>query len=179
MAFSSKHNRNARRGQSLFTAARRPWPFFVARRRVKGAFFVRTPAWGPEGGTRAVRHAAARSSARAEEGISIPRALVLLLGAKPAGWTAASAALQRGAWGSPGAWSAPERTPRLGRPASSLPACFFQGLSQAWHIADTQGSRRPWQATRGSRDTTVRTACHGEHEGYYGNHDDARFITRA
>jgi hypothetical protein len=33
MVFSGKHNRNARRGQSLFTAARHPWPFFVARRR--------------------------------------------------------------------------------------------------------------------------------------------------
>jgi hypothetical protein len=179
MVFSGKHNRNARRGQSLFTAARRPWPFFVARRRRKGAFFVRTPAWGPEGGTRALRHVAARSSARAEEGISIPRAPVLLLGARPAGGTAASAALPRGAWGSPGAWPAPGRTPRWGRPASSVPACFFQGLSQAWHVAEAQGSRRPGHATRGARDTTVRTACHGEHEGCYGNHDDSRFITRA
>jgi hypothetical protein len=58
MVFNGKHNRNARRGQSLFTAARRPWPFFVARRRAKGAFFVRTPAWEPEGCPRAWRHAA-------------------------------------------------------------------------------------------------------------------------
>ena len=49
MAFSCKQNRNDRRGQSLFTAARRPWPFFVTRRRAKGAFFVRTPAWGAGG----------------------------------------------------------------------------------------------------------------------------------
>jgi hypothetical protein len=43
MALNGKHNRNARRGQSLFTAPRRPWPFFVARRRAVGAFFMRTP----------------------------------------------------------------------------------------------------------------------------------------
>jgi hypothetical protein len=81
MAFSGKQNRNTQRGQSLFTAARRPWTFFVARRRAAGAFFVRTPAWGPEGCTRALQHAAARSSARAEEVISLPLANVFLLGA--------------------------------------------------------------------------------------------------
>jgi hypothetical protein len=49
MALNGKHNRNDRRGQSLFTAARRPWPFFVARRRAAGAFFMRTPAVGAGG----------------------------------------------------------------------------------------------------------------------------------
>jgi hypothetical protein len=57
MALNGKHNRNTRRGQSLSTAARRPWPFFVARRRAAGAFFVRTPAWGLTGCLRAWRHA--------------------------------------------------------------------------------------------------------------------------
>ena len=49
MVFSDKHNRNARQGQSLFAAARRPWLFFVVRRRAAGAFFVHTPAWGRRG----------------------------------------------------------------------------------------------------------------------------------
>jgi hypothetical protein len=68
MALSCKHNRNARLGQSLFLAVRRLWPFFVARRRAKGAFFVRTPAWEPQGGPRAWRHAA-----RTEPGVACGR----------------------------------------------------------------------------------------------------------
>jgi hypothetical protein len=34
-----KHRRNDRLGQSLFTAARRPWTLFIARRRSASAFF--------------------------------------------------------------------------------------------------------------------------------------------
>jgi len=71
MVFSGKQNRNARLGQSLFTAARRPWTLFVARRRSVGAFFVRTPALRPEGCKTALRHAAARSSECADEVIII------------------------------------------------------------------------------------------------------------
>jgi hypothetical protein len=133
----------------------------------------------PEGGTRALRHAAARSSERADKVIILPLATVLLLGTGLAGWTAAYAASQLSAWWIPGAWPSPDRTTRFVRPASSWQACFFQGQRKAWSVADAHGSLRPWNSTRASHDTTVRMSCHGEKEGYYSNHDDARFIPRA
>jgi hypothetical protein len=94
MVFSSKHSRNNRRGQPLFNSGQAPWTLSVVRRRSAGAFFVCTPAVGAGGGTRALRHAAARLSERADKVILLPLATVLLLGAGLAGWTAAYAASQ-------------------------------------------------------------------------------------
>ena len=105
---------------------RRPWTLFVIWRRSAGAFFVRTPAWVPEGCTRTVRHATSRLSERAAEVISIPLAPVLFLGAGSAGWTVASTAAQRGACGIPGSWSSQGPTTRLVRPVSSWQAFLFK-----------------------------------------------------
>jgi hypothetical protein len=130
MVLGSKHSRNARRGQSLFTAARRPWPFFVARRRAAGAFFVRTSAWGPERGHRAVQHAAARSSARAGAGIRILLAPVLLLGAGPAGWTAGARSEQ--------VWSVADASGTL-RPCHPPRAARDTTVSLSCHVEKEMG----------------------------------------
>jgi hypothetical protein len=99
-----------------------------------------------------------------------------LMGAGPAGGTAAAAA-QRGAWGMPRA-SHP-----LGASDRILAGRCVPGPSQAWRVADGQGSRRPCHPPRAARAAPGRMACPGEHEGCDGhhgdgNHDDARVITR-
>jgi hypothetical protein len=163
MVFSGKHNRNARRGQSLFTAARRPWPFFIVRRRATGAFFVRTPAREPEGCPRAWRHVAAwapgqpggrrrppRSGARAGcPGRGLPQVVL------PAGCI---------------------------RPYPGRPACVK--IEPGVVCGRRPGEPQTLPPPRAARDAPVRLACPGENEvgdGNHGdgNHDDSRVITRA
>jgi hypothetical protein len=165
MVFSGKHNRNARRGQSLFTAARRPWPFFVVRRRAKGAFFVRTPARGSRRGAqeRGVMLHHGRWASRVDGGGGRSAAGLV--------WDAKGMAF-------------PRSYHPLGASDRILAGLRVQGPSLAWSVADAHGGRRPCHPPRAARDTTVRMSCHGENEvcdGNHceGNHDDSRVITRA
>jgi hypothetical protein len=162
MVFSGKHNRNARRGQSLFTAARRPWPFFVVRRRAKGAFLCAHPR-----GSRRGAHAGGvmlhpgRRASRVDGGRSAA-----------------------GLVGDAKGMACPRSSHPLGASDRILAGLRVQGPSLAWSVADAHGSRRPCHPPRAARDTTVRMACHGENEvcdGNHceGNHDDSRVITRA
>jgi hypothetical protein len=73
----------------------------------------------------------------------------------------------------------PRSSHPLGASDRILAGLRVQGPSLAWRVADAQGSRRPCHPPRAAHDTTVRMACHGEHEVYDGNHDDSRVITRA
>jgi hypothetical protein len=72
----------------------------------------------------------------------------------------------------------------LGASDRILAGLRVQGPSQAWRVADVQGSRSPCHAPRAARDAPGRMACPGEQEGCDGNHgdgnhDDSRVITRA
>jgi hypothetical protein len=168
MALNSKHNRNDRRGQSLFTAPRRPWPSFVARRRAAGAFFMRTPAVGAGGVHKSVTArcsaliGAGRGGHQPPSGTSPPPGRRV---SKVDGSICRSAA---GRLVESRGLACPSASPPLWASGLLLAGLRVQGLSQAWSVADAHGSLRPWQATRASRATTVRRSYHGENEGRVG-----------
>ena len=72
----------------------------------------------------------------------------------------------------------------LGASDRILAGLRVQGPSQAWRVADAQGSRSPCHPPRAARDAPGRMACPGENEVCDGNHgdgnyDDSRVITHA